>query len=414
MTTTEQLISRYKRLKSYEKLYMKRRFKAGYEADWIEITNFMIDSSTSIEQKLDWESYGYGEVRSGSAQFELNNLNGDFNAQGELYSFFQDTISRQYTKILYKAGYYDETGQIIDESIFEGFLNEKNVRENFEKGTVNITAMSYSQIFTEQSTISGSLIASMTAFQVVELLMQNSEISNVIGYDSSKISFGQNITFDDARKFENTEMREVLTQICQKTNSIWYVDSENDLVVKPRTANANTPHQFTGGALQRFSANIISIESYDSGFTKIINEVIYDTGDQKIQIRPDIDNTILNGVQTLNIGGEDLTDETKITQISESIIEEWKRPRKRVVLSTVYTPNVYEFFDRCIIDYRPEVRQFPDKEILVFNQNDNFNGGLYISRYKNRIIFNSTETYLYFGYSHNVRSGTTKHYLIQQ
>ena len=414
MTTTAELIAKQRRLKFYERLYIKRRFKSGYESEWLEITKYLLDSSISIERILDFDSFGYGQVKSGSATFELNNIDGDFNGVGELYSLFEFCISRQYTKVLYKAGYLDEDGVQIDETLFQGILNEKTARSNFESGIFVMTALDYSSVFTEQTIVDGSLSSTITASSLIEKIMNNSNLSSIVGYDTSKTSFGNATIFDDAREFESQEVAIVLTSICQKTNSIWYVDSNIDLVISPRTPNANVPHQFIGGALKRNTTNIINIETFDAGFTKIINEVVYDTNTVKFQIRPDIDNTIRNGVQTLNLQGADITTESKINAIGESIISEWKRPRKRVILTTVFSPNIYTFFDLCTIDFSQEVKSYPDKEILVVNQNDLINDDFFIGKKKNKIEIMPNEQYLYFGYSHNVKNGTTKHFLIQK
>ena len=414
MTTTTELLAKRSYLKFYESLEIKRRFGNSYEAEWLDVTKYLMDASTEIETRLDFESYGYGEVKSGTAKFLLNNKNGKFNPAGTLYSLFESATSRHFTRLRYKAGYYDESGDKIDETVFEGLLNEKSIDDNFNEGYLSITAQNYSQILSQQSSINGSLLASMTAKNVIIQIMANAEVNKFVTCPIENVNPDKNITFNDAVKFENKKVSEILTDICQKTNSIWYVNQAHELVITGRMPNANTPHRFIGGSQQRRNTNILTITSYDSGFTKIINDVVYKSGDNTFSIRPDIESTITNGVQTLNLEGDDLTDELVITNIANAIISEWKRPRIRVVLSTPYSPNIYNLFDLCTIDFKPSTKDFLSKPTLIFNQGMNFNDGNYFGVYKDQFIVKPSKYFVYYGFSHNPAEGTTQHYLIEK
>jgi hypothetical protein len=374
----------------------------------------LVRSSTDIERKLDFEEYGYGEVKTSSANFLLNNVSGQFNAHGTLYSLFDKTLSRHHTKIRYNAGYLNSNGDQIDETVFQGLINEKSLNESFyDSGTISFVAQGYEQILNEQSIISGSLLPEMTANQVISRIMSNYEVLRFVGFSPSKINISRDITFQNATAFENRKITDVLTDICKKTNSIWYIDEDLELVIRRREPNDNTPHIFLGGEVQSIDVNIVSIDSYDSGYTNIINDIVYDSDDIKYSIRPDIDSTIRNGVQTYNLSGKDLTDRDTIFEISEAIISEFKTPKIRIQLRTVFSPNIYNFFDKCRVDYRAGIKSIYNKPLLIINQGDKLNDGKYFGVLKNQVRVLGTKTFLYYGYKHTPGEGTTTHYLME-
>lgn len=153
-TTTQEVIANNSRLKVYETLEIKRRYSSGFEADWLDISSYILfANATNVSQLLDFESFGYGQFKTGTASFTLDNSQGTFNNELDLYSLFSATISRHYTKVRYKAGYRNEDGVKIDEVVFQGLINGKTIDNNFETGEITFNVLAYEQILSE-STVS--------------------------------------------------------------------------------------------------------------------------------------------------------------------------------------------------------------------------------------------------------------------
>lgn len=402
MTTLETLETK-SRLRVYETLEISIRNKTY--SDWIDISDYLLDStSTEIESVIDFDSYGYGEVKTSTATFILNNKDGYFNDNQDMYSVFSNSESRHYTKVRYKAGYIDNG--IIDELVFYGLLNEKTSETDVVNGRYQFVALSLSQILSEQSIPSGILNASMTVSQAVNAIVNRTDITQYITYDAGNVNPDYDLTFDDATVFNNRKISEVLTDICQKCNSIWYVDMNGDFILESRTPNTNTPFLFTGGSKGTIKCNILSIMSYDAGFKKIINQVKYGN--------TVVDGNYLStfGTNTFNLDGDDITTEATKLEIANRIITEHEVPKRRVSLKTAYMPNVISIKDRCIIDYKPSLKK-TSKPILTFNVGESFNDSLYFGVYENRLILLPDRYYTYYGYKHNIKEGFTQHYLVE-
>ena len=413
-TTTQQLVAKKSRFKLYETLEMKRRYNFGYESSYTDLSSYLLASSTiKISSKLDFDSFGYGEMKTGNISFTLDNTQGYFNNEESLYSFFSNTVSRHYTKVRYKAGYYDEANDKIDEIVFMGFINEKEVKNNFTKGTIEMTALSANQILHETFVQSGSISTYNYFTDIINGVINTADISPYITYSSSNINPFTNLYFDDASFYENKSIADALNEMCQKANSIWYIDIDGNFIVRDRELNSNTPFNFIGGAGQKYSTNIIEIELYDEGYTKLINSVIYKT--TSIYQNSASDELLAkHGTNALTFDSTDITNSTTIASLSENIIEEWKLPRKRIILTTVYMPNVLDYFDKCTISYKPNLKRFNNKNVMIWNGGGQFNADDYWGVYANQIILNPDRYWSYYGYEHDIAKGITRHYLVEK
>ncbi len=411
MTTTQELITRKSRLKIYEKIEMKRRYPSGYESSWTDLTSYLLDASdVKVSSKLDFDSFGYGEFKTSNITFSMDNTQGYFENENALYSFFSNTLTRHYTKVRYSAGYYDENDDRIDEVVFTGLVNEKEINKNFMKGTVQFSALSLNQILYETFTQSGSLGSSYYFTDIVQVIA--GQMSTFINYNAGYINPDSDIYIDIPSFYENRPISEVLTYLCQRANSAWYIDSNDYLVVRDRALNSNTAFEFIGGAGQKYSTNILNIEFYDEGFTKMINTVIYKTN-STYQYTSANDILARYGTMALDFDSEDITNATTIQSISEAIIAEWEMPRRRIILTTVYMPNILNYFDRCTIEYKPTLKVFNNKPTLHWNAGENFNDGKYWGVFSNQILIKNDRYYSYYGYEHDISKGITRHYLVE-
>lgn len=414
MPTTAELITRG-RVKVYETLEIKRRYEEGYEASWYDISTFIIKTSaTKVRQVLDFESFGYGEFKDSSVSFELDNNKGVFNPPDYIYSLFVNTTTRQYTKVRYKAGYKDANNDKVDELVFEGLLSEKTIAQNIENDTVKFTALSYQNILAESTVNGGTLTPTWTPSQVVDSIMQSSYITQFITYDSAQINFARNDAFENAALYENLKISDVLTDMCKKTNSVWYVDKDSlKLIVRDRTETAAAIYAFSGGAHGSSSTNIIKIQTYDEGYKKLINVVKYNDGTTNYITSDNTQNLQKFGTNIFSLSGAQITNANNIQTLSETIRDDFKAPRKRIVLTTIYMPNVVALFDRCTVEWVPRYRDVPGKTVMIFNAGGKWNNGEIYSIYEG-FELSPDRVYLYQGFEHLINAGQTKHYLIEK
>ncbi len=414
-STTKEVIQNNSSLDFYEKLEFKFRKSTGYESDFVDVTEYLLQKgSISVSQRLDFDSYGYGQFKTGSAKFTLDNTNGKFNNENDVYSLFSGSFARHYTKVKYSAGYKDEDGNRIDEVTFQGLINGKKISQDFEEGTIKFEVLGYEQVLTERIIQTGTITSSLASDVIGDIFDGDSYLTDFIGYSAGNINPGNDITFDAATEFEEKKVANILNDIAKKTSSVWYIDSSLNIIFKSRTMGVADPFKFIGGPSGTRETNILDISSIDDGFTKIINTVRYSSNGEETVTQSSVQGRIDKfGVNELSLDGDDITTSSTITTISNNIINDNETPKTRVILTTVYMPNVIGFLDKCTISYTPKIKPQNEK-LLVFNDgNSQFNSDYYFGRYETRLILKDNIFYKYMGFSHNTKKGITKHYLVE-
>jgi len=446
---TQQLLQNNPDLKFYENIEIKRKVTATtWENSWLDVTKYLLaTSATKITKRLDYEASEFGNFINSNAVFQINNISGDWNDSNDNYSLFAGYYSRNYTRIRYKAGYYGKNNVKINELVFEGLINERTMKINYNDGQLQFTALSYSQILKENIIGSGDLSGATTIKDIIAVIMSYSNINNIINYDATKINPETNISFDNISYYELRDTQDVISELCKKSNSIWYIDVNNYLVIRDRTiilgsyidykpnkpilfvndggqsfVNANYytatftdyAFEFKGGVKQSIFNNIIEIKSSDDGFQNIINSVQY-TNDANVYLNEDNDQDNLNlyGTNLLLLEGNDLTNSITINSISNSIINKKKIPKKRMIITTVYMPNVIDYYDSVTVEYNVEAFIDSGQKLLVFNGGTYFNNDYYFGYYKNRMLLKTDIYYGYLGYMHDIKNMKTYHYLVQ-
>jgi len=411
MTTTAEIIGAKRNLKPYRYLEIKRRYSTGYEASWYDITQFLLDKGEpTIRQSLDVSEYSWGQFKTSDAKFKINNNTGIFFPPNYPVSLFSGTVARQYTKVRYRSGYKDENGTPIDETVFEGLLNEKTIVTKFNTGETGFSVLGYDIVMRERKTTSSQFTGSKTAKQIIASLMSDTYITNYITYAAGNINPDINTTFDDTTEFNDKTVATVLTDVCKKCNSVWYINSSNALIVVDRTFNANTPHRFVGGYNLSKDANIIDIKKYDEGYKNLINYITYNTGSTIYAFTGGTANLDKYGTNTLALDGADLTTFATIETLCDQIIADFKEPKRRITLKTIYSPNVYTLFDVATIEWYGS--KLTD-DIMIWNFNY-WNDGKYYMTLNNNFFLDATTEWIINGWNYNVRGGTMDLYLIEK
>ena len=413
-STTQQVVENNSSLIAYETIEFKRRFATGFDSEWTDQTSKLLGTSSSkISKKLDFDSFGYGQFKSGVATFLMDNSQGTFNNESEIYSFFAGTISRHYSKVRFSAGYFDEDGAKIDEVVFEGLLNGKTITRSFEKGEIKLSVIGYETILSERTTEVGTITGTTSATIIEDIFDADTFMASFVTFSLGNINPGTDITFDDGSAFEGKTVTAVLNDICKKTDSVWYIDTTQNLILRNRAVTVASSFAFIGGFSGKRTSNIVKIDLLDDGFTKIINEVKYSSSTGDVINRAIQDNIDRYGISQLNISGDDITTLATKTVVANAILEENQRPKTRLILTTVYMPNVLDLFDPCSVEYLPDTI-FNQSPKLVFNDGiGNWNDGYFFGKYRNQNILLAGDNYKYFGFEHDIKKGLTKHFLLQ-
>lgn len=419
MTTTKEILAIKSDLKFYETLEIKRRRdEFTYETDWYDITKYFLSSNNvRIVKRLDFYFSEFGQFITDNASFTLDNINGYFHDEQDLYSLFSGFFTRDLTKIRYKAGYYDTAGSKINEVVFEGLMDEKTIDMNYETGKMTFLCLSFSSRLNDITIESGDLAGATTIEDIIAVIMGYENINNYINYSAAYINPAYDITFDDATIYEGRKVIDVLNELCQKTNSIWYIDSNNYIILRDRTIGTSSVFDFEKGNYQSRDVNVTSIDFYSNGKARMINTVQYENS-TAIYNKKDADTSNIKKYgqpNILQLSGDDISNASTINSLQTNIISFWKIPKPQAIIRTAYMPNVINYYDKVTLTIGLKVKSSPDKPILYWNGGgeNKWNNDKYFGFYENRLTV-AQGNYAYIGFEHNISEKTTTHYLIKE
>ena len=373
MATTKDIVASNSSLKAYWILEIKRRTAATtWEDDWLDITKYLLDSGLpKIAQKLDNQGYQYGQFKTANASFKIDNSGGIFFPPSSQLSLFSGFFSRQYTKVRYRCGYYDNEDTQIDEVVFQGLLNEKTIKTEFETGEATFQALGMDAVLRERDTTS-TISGSKTAKQTIDTILSgNTYISAFINYDAGNINPAINIVFDDSSLFAKRSISAVLSEIAKKTYSVWYIDIQtNDLIFKSRAANSNTPYSLDQ------NKDILKVYDYQEGYDKIINKINYKSGVNTYEFKATQTDLDIYGTNSISLGeseDEPITTYATFETLCNTIIANEKLPKRRIKVDIIYYPNVFKLYDKVTPIYI--TRKNTARNILIWNGSTQWNNG---------------------------------------
>jgi len=236
--------------------------------------------------------------------------------------------------------------------------------------------------------------------------------NDFVTYDAAKIDPYFDYTIDNVKSYQDQKYSDIFTDIAKKSSSVWYLDNNNKLNIRNKTADSSlSTFEFVGGSAQTRNNNILmdGIVLYDDGYNRIINQVTYEN--DLFEITQTESTIETYGASPIKFDGEDITNWTTANSVCLIVLEQESAPKKKIKLKSQYMPNVIDFFQKCTIDYKPALRPMPVLG-LVWNSNTYFNSDYYWHIYEKQQLIESSEIYKYYGYEHNLSEGTTTHYLL--
>lgn len=411
--TTQSITTKYDNLDFYETLEIQlRTADATYTGSWVDVSDYLLESSPVIERKLDFDGFGFGEFFFGTLELNIDNSSGYFNDIDYLYSVFFGSYSRNLSRVRYKAGYYDRDGNKIDETAFEGLLIDDEFYTSLETGEASVIATDYAAYMKSVIIPDGTFSGSDTYKNIVADLVDLGNIQTYITYSAGNINPDFNLTFDDTSVFNGSSVFDVLTDITQKSNSVFYLDSSNNLIVADRSINAGTAFEFIGGYYGSKDTNIIGRPERARDRYNMVNSAIIENDSINVIYSDSQSNLNLYGLHQIDLSTDSITNSTTASSVCQIIVNDGKLPKERYSVPTVYLPNVLDFKDPCTISWNAFVE--PSSNPLIWNGNTYINSGYLWNTKPLATQIENNVNFKYYGYQHRIRDCITNHYLVEE
>ncbi len=336
------------------KVYFTPRLTATTYGSEVEVSAKISDTGVSqMRKSIDAGDYDIGVFYYGDVTLKAINENGYLSQIDDSRSIF--TYSRDLTKV--RIEYNDVNGAV---DVFKGLINEEGTRENFEREEITFRVLSYDSVIRTARIPAGQITNGTSSKTALEQILNKTEITSVLTFDSSKINPSNDVTIDDGSKFDNISTRDGLAKLLIATNSTFIIDSDDKMCIQSRAVTSGATLELFGPYSQRGRQNVLKINKFNDGRQRQFTVV-------KVGSQTSIENAYVTdyGYRQKDISSLDFitTESTQLT-IAQKLSNEFKYPKieLEVEVETSLVRNS-KLLDQVIIDYplrlKPFVKFFP-------------------------------------------------------
>lgn len=345
------------------KLYIKPFQSDGSYADeFIDVTeDANIGSIGSVQESIDQDDYEVGIFKFNQFRITLNNSQGKYSDVGESKTIFSFKRDNSIVKVTWQVqtditqcgdAICGEAVTNLEKEVFIGLLNDDSLSLNVTDRMISFQVLGIESIF---SLLSASFDESTLVFPGVLIstaiydLLNQSGITQYVTVASENIVPGVDQTIDSDTDLIRKTAKEILDQLLFASNSVLYI-KDGVLYVSNREPTAALQKTFYGQASNIGTEDILALNKIKTGINKTFNYwVISDYAN----LKKDDSSISTNGIQKAEAGTTVFTNSTKIDNVLNNLLAEFKDPKQELEITVPFSYENLDLFilDRIAIDY---------------------------------------------------------------
>lgn len=337
------------------RVYMKTFGSDGeYLPDYREITeDISATSMGDIRQILDDNVYDVGVFKVSDFQLTLRNENGLYSEPGSLRTLFRYKRADTLIKIVWQidnvesicgiwpcGGFVAGNEQI---EIYEGLLNDDSAETEIREQKAEFKVLGKESLFARVEAPYSSFAPGDLASLIMFRCLNQSPIVDLLGVGSDNIDPALDFTIDDVTGWENSTVREVMSDLLTLTNSVLYI-RDGSIYIKSRDEGASVSATFYGQGSNTGIENIMGITNIRTGINKMFN--YWTWKDTSLRAR-DLDSIDRNGIKKKEIEYDEVTDSTKRQNILNELRNEFGQEKMSL---NIVVPMTIDFLDLYLLD----------------------------------------------------------------
>ena len=344
------------------KVYFTPKLTATTYGPEQEVSAHVVDAGVStVKKSIDAGDYDIGIFYYGDVSIKCVNSDGLLSEIWDWRSIF--SYSRDLTKV--RIEYNDSNGAV---TVFKGLINEEGTRENAETGEIKFRVLSLDSVIRTVRVAAGLITNGVSFKTALDKILNVTDITSVLTFDTSKINPNYNGTIDDGSKLSNISTRDALSKLLQASNSTFIINSSDEMIVQNRVENSGGSLELFGPYSQRGRQNILKLSKKNDGKQRVFTAV--KVGEQ-IKVQEDYLEDY--GYRQKSISLDFITTEATQLSIANSLSAEFKYPKieLEVEVETSLVRNS-KLLDRVLIDYPlrlvPDDKFFPMVDVAKVNE----------------------------------------------
>lgn len=303
-----------------------------------------------IKKGLDATDYDFGVFIFGDITLNCFNEDGFFNDEQDARSLFQFKRDMAKVRVTFENIVLDSNGDaaFTDTIQFNGLINEEATRLNLAKETIKLKVLSEDSVLRTTKVGAGAVTSGVTFKAALETILNVPRITSILNFSAANINPATNLTIDDGSDFDNNTVKAALNKLMIASNSIFYIDSSNNMIVKDRKETETNPIVNLFGPYDELGReNIIKILAYNTGKHRMFNQIRVND-----QTRGNAALQTTFGIRTKTVTFPFMTAALKEIQIADALVSEFSAPKieLKVTVSTTLAKTI-DILDRVSISY---------------------------------------------------------------
>lgn len=324
-----------------------------YASEAIDVTEYTrLDGVTDIIEQVDDGDFDLGVFTLDSVKLRMINFSGKFSDVNSASSIFP--FRRDLAKVV--ITFLDDDGN--PDAQFRGFIDDTLTREDFDNAEVALTVISKSGLFNKIAVLGGSVSNNMTIKEALTEILDRPQVTNYLNYDIANMNPALNIEVNAGAEFDNITYRDALNTLMRISGSVLLVDSSDNIIVRDRTRNNNTPHKFYNEGDPLGRVNINRLAQFNTGVQRAFNFYKIDN------IFAKDDNLIAeNGLRQKDLSLNNIITNVDTRQVIVNYyLDNFAVPKTelQIQMETDIAKDV-EILDTCTLDYLPIVKMEKNK-----------------------------------------------------
>jgi len=343
------------------KVFFTPRSSISDYGDEIDVSDrIRLDGLQKIKRSIDSGDYGFGVYTYDDIDLKGFNKNGIFNGPEDSRSMFPAGRDGCIVKVVFTQ--YDNEDNETDTIVFNGLINEEATRLDVVKEIITLRVLSLDSIIRNTKVPAGIITNNVTVKQALIQILSSNRIEQILNIDEANINPSLDLEIDVGSVFDDQPAKDAIDDLLLVSNSVMIIDSDLNVIVRPRTEKTDRPILKLYGKSDQFGReNIINLAEYNSGFHRVFTSIVVnDVEKSNAGLSSDY------GVRQKAFTFDFLTDAEKESQVAQTLLDEFKAAKTELVVKVpIRTILTYDLLDRVSINYPLRVKPVANKFLPV-------------------------------------------------
>jgi hypothetical protein len=342
------------------RVYIKPFDSDGNLADWIEVTDDVVESSLGvIQQDLDNVDYNVGVFRNNSISITLRNEHGRYSDVNVEQSIFRHKRMDSLVKFTFEpeieapylgASFVGDSCLSDGETeIFLGLLNDESLSMDLDAQQVQFQVLGRESALDRMKVPYGSLSNGQLISAVIHECLDDPRVTSLLTLDAGNIDCDTDVAIDDVSQFENKTVKTALQELLLVANSVMFIEN-GTIYITPRAPTPDVKFTFYGQASPNGPENITTVKGIKNGLSRTFNFWVW--RDTSLSSE-NSSSANLYGVRRKEIDVPYITNGTSRQTILDNLKNEFGNPKMELELATPFNLDTFavSLLDRVVIDY---------------------------------------------------------------